>query len=84
MRQPDRDFILAGQSEHTADMVTMLVRHDDAVEIARLATNTQQTGHGLPQPEAAIEHQGGLTGLDEQRVTGAAAAERGKTDHCNC
>ena len=48
MRQPDRDFILAGQSGHAADVVTMFVRHDDAIKIARLAADVQQTGYGLP------------------------------------
>lgn len=65
MRQPDRDFILAGQSEHTADVVTMLVRHDDAVEIARLATYARSrrvTAPATPKPQSSIS---GFTGLDE-------------------
>ena len=84
VRHPDGQSVLAGQAEDTAHMIAMLMGNHDTGQIGGMLAETQHAGGGFPQPEAAIEHQTGFPRLDKQRVTGAAAAERGETDHCNC
>lgn len=81
---PDRQGMLSRQTKNAADVITMFVRHQYSGKIGRQLAQAQHTGSGLPQPEATIEHYARCPRLDKQRVTSAAAAERGKTDHCNC
>src|SRR5574343_646636 len=84
MGQPDRQAEFTGQTKNTADMVAMLMRDNDAGQVLHPPFEPLQTRLGFLEPEAAIEHQAGFARLDEQRITSAATAERGETNHCNC
>ena len=84
MRHPDRQAELAGQSKYACNMVAMFMGNQDAGQIGGGSAKTLQAGHGFPQPEAAVEHQASCPMLDKERIPRATAAERGKTDHCNC
>ena len=70
---------LAGEGDRAADVIAVLVRHEDRIEIAR-----DKPGHGesvveLAQREAAIDQHPAwprtIACLDDGRVTGTAAAE---------
>ena len=76
--------MLPRQTKNAAKVIAVFMGNQYPRQVGWLTTKALHAAHGFPQTEATIEHEAGLPRLDEQRVTRAAAAERGKTDHCNC
>ena len=76
---PDGNREATREGGHAADMVVVLVRHDDRVEVGRLESETREAADGLGDREPAVEQQPGSIGLDDETIALAAAAEIGET-----
>ena len=72
MRHPHRNSVLACQTRHTADVVTVFVGDKNRVEFSGIEAQAPETVLGFFQAKAAIEqHSGGSTALrhlDDQSI----------------
>jgi len=65
MGHPDWQIEFSGQPKYPSNVVAMLMGNQDAGQIGRGSAKALQTGHGFPQPEAAVEHQASCPMLDK-------------------
>ena len=76
---PYRRAVLAREPRHATNMVTVLVRHDDGIEVRRFQAKARQTPLCITQAETAIEHDArdgiAVRCLDNQGVSFAARSE---------
>jgi hypothetical protein len=56
-------------------MVVVFVSDDDRVELARCETQARKPPFGVSETEPAVEEHAGRPGLDDQRISAAAAAQ---------
>ena len=75
MRDPNGQPVFRCETEDAADMIIMLMRDDDAGQVARGESKPRKPAHGIALPEAAVEKQARLTGLGDKAITLAAAAK---------
>ena len=75
MRQINRDLVLPRKARYTADMIIMLVRNNDAVDIFGNQIEPLQSPRGICQAKTTIQQQARTTRLDDESVTFAAAAQ---------
>jgi hypothetical protein len=72
------------ECENPAGVISVLMRDEDSGQVFGRPLQARQPAGGFTLPEAAVDHQARCILLDQQRVAGAAAAERREADHCNC
>ena len=76
-----RDAELAREGADAADMILVLVRHQDAVELLGEHAQPRESGHDILQPKAAIEQEPRVARFDDESVAVTATAERRKAHH---
>jgi hypothetical protein len=81
MGEIDRQMMAGSKTEYSSDVVVMFVRDEDGGEMLYLQSEASETDCGIAQAETAIQQHGGATGLGDQRVSRAAAAEGGETHY---
>ena len=64
-----------------ADVISVFVREDNAVELLRRDAALLQTQHDLPRAETAINENPAVIGCDQRAVPRAPAAEHGQAEH---
>ena len=84
---PDRDAVATLQGQHAADMVAVLMGHEQRVEVADHQAAPGQAGGKLARRQAAVDEQARRPrvaagrGLDQRGVAAAAAAQAGEAQH---
>ena len=78
VRQPYRDVEFARQPGNAGDMVSMLVRDHDTVQLFGLQSKPSQPRHRFCKGETAVKQDPGLTDLHNEGVPLAAATEKGE------
>ena len=73
--QIDRELVAGGEARDAADMIVVLVGHDDRVEILRNEPAPAQPIDRVLDAETAVEQDAGGTRLDDETVALAAAAQ---------
>src|SRR5579859_2671962 len=76
--KPDRNTVAARKPGHAANMIVVLMRHDDAGEVLGVESKAGKPGYCGGEAEAAIEQQPRAAGLHHKRIALAAAAKRRK------
>ena len=65
----------------TADVICVLVRENNAVELLRCHATLLETQHDLSRAQTAINENLAMLGGDQRAVPGAPAAEHGQAEH---
>src|SRR6516164_10835566 len=65
----------------TADVISVFVRQNNAVELLRREATLLQTQYDLPRAEAAINENLAMIRGDQRAVSRAPAAEHGQAEH---
>ncbi len=76
--EPDGEVEFARQSGDAGNVIAMLVRDHDAVQLPGLQTQPRQTRYRFTQREAAVEQDSRLANLHNEGITLAAATENGE------
>src|SRR5690625_4088865 len=70
-----------GESRNAGDMITMLMRDEDGVEIVHAHFEPLEPTLDFGKTEPAIHHQGRVTGADDGGIAAAAAAGHREFHH---
>ena len=79
VREPNRNLVFTRETCNAADVIRMLVGHQNGINIGRSKTGARETRFRLCEAKSTIEHHRGLIDLHDQRVAFAATAEGGKS-----
>ena len=79
--QPDRQAVTSRQTPDPIGMITMFMRHQNRAQGFRRAPQPQQPAFGFGNSKAAIHQDTGCPGLNQCRITPAAASQYGKAQH---
>jgi hypothetical protein len=74
--QPHGDAVLRRERGDAADVVGVLVRDDDRVDVARREAEAAEARRGVAHAEAAVDHDARGARLDDEPVAFAAAPQR--------
>ena len=84
---PQRQAVALGQRHRAADVVAVLVGHEDGVEVGGGEAGAGQPGLELAQREAGVDEEprrrDAAGRLDDGGVAAAAAAEAAEADHAS-
>jgi hypothetical protein len=75
MGQIDRERVAGGKTRDAADVILVLMGHDNRIEVLRNAPATAQPMDGFIDTETAIEQYASSAGFDDETVALAAAAK---------
>jgi hypothetical protein len=76
-----RDLKFAAKNFQPANMIAMLVRKQNAVEVFRRDSALLKPKNNLPCAQSTIDQNLAVIGRDKRAVSGAAAAEHPQTEH---
>src|SRR5690606_14620249 len=76
--RPDRNAVPGREPRHAAEMIAVLVGHEDRIEVRRRLAEPREAGFRLLQPQAAVEHHAATVGLHQRRVAATAAPKPGE------
>ena len=77
----NRQIKFVAENFKTADVITVFVRDNNAVELLRRDASLLQTQHDLPRAQTAINENFAMLGSDQRTVPGAPAAEHDQAEH---
>ena len=77
----DRYIKFAAENFKSTNVITVLMREKDAVELFRHDAAMLQTQHQLPRAQTAIDKNLAMIGCDQRTISRAPAAEYGQAEH---
>ena len=77
----NRQIEFVAQNFKTADVITVFVRENHAVELLWCDATLLQTQHDLSRAQPAINENFAMLGGDQRTVSGAPAAEHNQAEH---
>jgi hypothetical protein len=79
----NRHVKFAAKNFQAANMIAVLVREQDAIELAERHAALFETQDDLPRAQSTIDKNLAMIGRDEGAVSGAAAPEHRQTEHAS-
>ena len=73
--------MFACEACHATHMVVVFVRHHNTIELIGQEIQSPQTPRGISKAEPAIQHEPGVSGVDDKPIPFAAAAQGRKAHH---
>ena len=77
----NRQIEFVAENFKTADVISVFVRENNAVELLRRNATLLQAQHDLARAQTAINENLAMLGGDQRAVPGAPAAEHDQTEH---
>ena len=77
----NRQIEFVAENFKTADVISVFVRENNAVEPLRCDATLLQTQHDLPRAQTAINENIAVIGRDQRAVSRAPATEHGQAEH---
>ena len=77
----NRQIKFVAENFKTADVISVFVRENNAVELLRRYATLLQAQHHLPCAQTAIDENLAVIGCDQRAVPRAPAAEHGQAEH---
>jgi hypothetical protein len=77
----NRQLEFVAENFKTADVISVFMRENNAVELLRRDSTLLQTQHDLPRAQTAINENIAMLGGDQSAVPGAPAAEHDQAEH---
>ena len=77
----NRQIEFVAENFKTADVISVFVREDNAVELLRRDAALLQAQHHLPRAQTAINENLAMIGCHQRAVPRAPAAEHGQAEH---